>query len=314
MLCAPSQPTTYCATAYSPSASSTTTSIGVLAEPDHLGALDDVHAQLAGALHQQLLGAALRHDEDHRVPGAELPQIDAGARCRPDLADHHSARHQGVTQPSGVEELERPGVHGERAGDVRLLGAPLQHPAADTAQRQFTGEHETGRAGADHDDVGGTHSRLLGCARRRTSADVGVGRRGFRIGGRRSARAHGRAGRAGRRPSSARRRRDPEDPPVESDDQVEQVRRVPPEHRQAHAGDQHEHAEQPEREHRWRRRAEPTQGADQDLDDQQVGDGEQPLDQDERTGQPRRVGDVEAGGVIGGRRVNGGYRSVPRVR
>jgi hypothetical protein len=135
--------------------------VRVLPERDDVGALDDVHTQLTGTLQQQLLGAALRHDEDHRVPGAQLPQVDVGARRRPDLAHHDPAGHQVVAQSPGVEQLEGAGVHGERARDVRLLGAPLHDSAANTPEGEFTREHEAGRTGTDNDDIGVLHGTLL---------------------------------------------------------------------------------------------------------------------------------------------------------
>jgi hypothetical protein len=44
-------------------------------------------------------------------------------------------------------------VHGERPGDVRLVGPPFEHLAAHPGEGQFAGEHQAGRTRADNDYV-----------------------------------------------------------------------------------------------------------------------------------------------------------------
>jgi hypothetical protein len=132
--------------------------VAVLADAGDLDAVRDLHAQFGGPLLQQEFGAALRRDQDHRVPGGQRAQVGDGTRRGYQLADRDAARHQVVGQAAGVEQFESTGVYGERPGDVGLVRAPFQHPGTGTGQREFGGEHQTGRPGADHDHVDGCHA------------------------------------------------------------------------------------------------------------------------------------------------------------
>ena len=63
--------------------------------------------------------------------------------------------------PARVEQLERAGVHGERPGDVGHVGALFEQPDLGAAEREFSGQHQPGRPGADHYHIGGVHE--AGC-------------------------------------------------------------------------------------------------------------------------------------------------------
>ncbi len=59
--------------------------------------------------------------------------------------------------PTRVEQLERARMHGERPGDVGHVGAFLEQPHVGAAEREFTGQHQAGRPGPDHDDIASLH-------------------------------------------------------------------------------------------------------------------------------------------------------------
>src|SRR6185437_2929605 len=94
----------------------------------------------------------------------------------------HRAGHRGVPvdretpgqlvvgQPAGVEQFQGAGVHGERPGDAGRIGAAFEQFDANPAHRQFAGQHQTGRPGADDGNIcvaciahvaGVTHRSLL---------------------------------------------------------------------------------------------------------------------------------------------------------
>ncbi len=131
--------------------------VTVLGQPNHLGAADDLDPEFFGAGLQDLLRSALRHDEHHPEPGGQLPQVQRRAARRRNLADRHTPGQQLVGQTPRVEQLEGASVHGESPGDVRHVGALVEQFHLDATQREFTRQHQAGRASAHHNNIGSLH-------------------------------------------------------------------------------------------------------------------------------------------------------------
>jgi hypothetical protein len=130
----------------------------VLAQPGHLGAVDDLGAERSGALGEQPLGVVLGRDQHEREPGRQPGQVELDPAERPQGAGGGAGGDQVVGQAARVQHLQRARVDAERAGEVRLVGAPLQHRAGDPGRGQVPGQQQPGRPGPDDQDgIGGIH-------------------------------------------------------------------------------------------------------------------------------------------------------------
>jgi hypothetical protein len=131
--------------------------VGVLAQPSHLGAADGLHAQLAGSLLQQRLGARLPDDQHVGEPAVGMPQVEgdlAVPQVHPHLGQLEPRRHQLVGDPSHAQQFQRAGMQGERSGEVGLPGPALQDLDGDAGGGQVAGEHEAGRSGTRDEHAG----------------------------------------------------------------------------------------------------------------------------------------------------------------
>ena len=137
---------------------STVTPSASWVRPDHLGAADDLHAERrprASRAPRSVPLCGTISNIANRVGSSRRSSV-APPRRR-DLVHRHAARHQLVGQSARVEQLQGAGVHRECPGDVGHVGALFEQPDVDAAEREFARQHQPGRPGADHDDLGCGH-------------------------------------------------------------------------------------------------------------------------------------------------------------
>ena len=156
-LCEPSQPTTYPARSGGDGAIGAnleSTPVVVLLQADNLSAVVDLNAEALRPGLEQVLRRALRRDQHHRVRRVELGEVEHRAGGGRDLPHRHTARHQFVGEPAGIQQFQCAGMDGERPGDVRLSVAAIQNAAPHPGECEFARQHQAGRACADDDDFG----------------------------------------------------------------------------------------------------------------------------------------------------------------
>src|SRR5262245_19728302 len=99
-----------------------------------------------------MLDAALPQGEPVSVPCGEIADVEPGPGEAGELDDLSFAQET-VRDAALVEDLD--GARVQPAGacaDQLLVGAPLDHGDVDMREREFRGEHQSGRATAGDDD------------------------------------------------------------------------------------------------------------------------------------------------------------------
>ena len=129
----------------------------VLHQADDLRSAVDGHAELAGPLLEQQLRAALGHDQQLRVAAGQDPEVERRARRGRHALHAEAAGQEPVGEAARVQQLQRAGVHGERAGEVRLLGPPLEHRTAHAGQCELARQRQAGRPGTHDRDIDVVH-------------------------------------------------------------------------------------------------------------------------------------------------------------
>src|SRR6201999_1441980 len=126
---------------------------GVLGQAGDLDAAVDVGALAGRVPAQGLVHVGLGGDQDERVAGAQVGQVEPGPGEQVDGRGRGAQAQQAVGQAPAVQHLQGAGHGGEGpAGRVELRPA-FQHRDRTTAPGQVTGGGQPGRACADHEDV-----------------------------------------------------------------------------------------------------------------------------------------------------------------
>ena len=129
--------------------------VGQHRAPSHL------RAQLAQPPFEHLLQPVLRDQQPVRVAGAPGTRVQwhrqPGEVTTHRLAPHGPVGHL-VQQPAGGQHLRGARVHPTPAGLAARRGLLLQHADADAGQGQLGGQHQSGRARADHDHLTVVHT------------------------------------------------------------------------------------------------------------------------------------------------------------
>ncbi len=111
---------------------------------------------------EQRFGLRLRDEEDERKPrivGRESAQLDVRGGLAVEVQGEARARvsagHERLAEPEGLQDLQCPRLHRQRAGLVGSGRRAIDDSKAHPEHAELGGEREPGRSRADDQDVDG---------------------------------------------------------------------------------------------------------------------------------------------------------------
>ena len=134
--------------------------VGLLCDADQFGVPLDRQAKLAQPVAHDALVVVLAEDQDvgigrHGTSGVaerhprHLPPLRPHVGAGGDLAKFESA----IGDAELWVDLQRARLHAERPGLLRWSGVAVDDAHAHASADQLVGQHQSGRAGPDHQDV-----------------------------------------------------------------------------------------------------------------------------------------------------------------
>ena len=115
--------------------------IGVLTQIDHIRTTHDLRPKRTSIRLEHPFGVVLRGHQHIRKSGGQPGEVHLELAEHPQPTNPGAGGHQVISEAPRVEQLQRSGVHGERAGEVGLLGTALQYRAAEAGSGKVAGQH-----------------------------------------------------------------------------------------------------------------------------------------------------------------------------